>query len=447
MTRTGKSRWLIAGLVAGFVLLALVGAALLGAYLYLSRQSQPEVGWVNPVESVRGEAVAPDLAALTLAGETDERVFRAALDAGEKETAYATLAYSLLMPDNVRGGHWLLLGPYSQEGMPERATVCYQVALDLAALSPALSDSARADLSLQAARGYSRLGESQAARLALAQVENIARYGLELLPAQRRAVLAQLADAYRALGDGAAAASLRREPDAIGPGVAVEPRPLLLPTLRGSVVLPAEVTAAIVARQAAAAELAAGWFSADEDRRAELARQLGDALREEDRVRAGFYATAEDLPTADRLALLHDQVTWLTVKYRVARGDLGTSLVPEWEGQVLEVRKALAEGYTRLINGYGQQVGTLDAADAAQARVELLRQGVLWIRLGLFPDYAEETLSEQLADAAQQLWTRQGNAGLTIVLQDVGGRRFYLLSGAGGLQPQATSRRPVVRES
>ncbi|MCX7708129.1 MAG: hypothetical protein N2204_08990 [Anaerolineae bacterium] len=63
--------------------------------------------------------------------------------------------------------------------------------------------------------------------------------------------------------------------------------------------------------------------------------------------------------------------------------------------------------------------------------MELLRQGVLWTRLGLFPDQqAEELLSEQLAEASRQVWARQGGAGLTIVVQEVQGQRFYLLAGA-----------------
>jgi len=56
---------------------------------------------------------------------------------------------------------------------------------------------------------------------------------------------------------------------------------------------------------------------------------------------------------------------------------------------------------------------------------------VLWTRLGLFPDAnAEKALGEQLAEASRQLWARQGNDGLTVIGQDVDGRRFYLLSGS-----------------
>ena len=432
MRSVSESNRLFLGLAAGVAILVIVGGALLGAYFFLSRQPKVDFGWVSPLDSVDGGRVAPDLAVLSLAGELDERVFRAALDAGEKETAFAALAYSLLLPDNIRGGHWLLLAPYCRQADGVRASVCYQAALDLAALSPTLNDAARADLSLQAARGYAEVGQQQPARMALAQVENIARHSVALLPAQRRAVLGQLIEAYRSSDDNQAVSSLQKlmgEGNA-GPGITVESAQTSLADLRGSVVLPDAVANAVVARQQAASQVAAEWFQTDENGRSELAKSLGAALMEEDRVRSEFYTAASGLSPADRMALLHDQVAWLTVKYRGARGDYGASLVPAWEEQVEQVRAALAVAYAQLINGYGQQIDTLSPADASYARVELLRQGVLWSRLGLLPGNVESTLSEKLAEASRQLWTRQGNAGLTVVVQDVGGTRFYLLSGS-----------------
>lgn len=427
-----KSNRLAIGLAVGVVFFVLLGGALLGAYFVLSRRSEVPPAWTNPLDAVDGQRVAPDLALLSLAGESDERVFRAALDAGEKETAYAALAYSLLLPDSVRGGHWLLLTPYCRQVGGTRADVCTQAALDMAALSPTLNDAARADLSLQAARGYGELGQQRPARMSLAQVENIARYSLSLMPAQRRDILVRLLEAYRSSDDSKAASSVQAllGEGSSGPGMAGEPARASLGDLRGSVVLPVSVGTKVAARQQAAAGAAASWFNADEATRSELARSLEEALVQEDQARSGFYSAATDLSAADRLALLHDQIAWLTNKYRVARGDFGVSLVPAWEGQIEQVRADLAEAYAQLINGYGKQVDTLDPSSASQARVDLLRQGVLWSRLGLLPGSTEEALSEKLADASRQLWTRQGNAGLTVVVQEVGGKRFYLLSGS-----------------
>ena len=433
MNKLRSSNWPLIALAAGMVVLALAGVALLVAYFLLAREPATSSGWINPIAAVRAEAIAPDLASLPLAGEPDDRVARAALDAGETETAYATLANSMLLPDHLRSGAWLLLGRQFQETDPARAAVAYQAALDLAALAPSLGDMSRADLSLQAARGFAALAQTKSAQLALAQAENIARYSITLLPAPRRTLLGQVADAYQALGDAQAAQGIRAQIDAHagGPGIALSAATQYLPTLRGDVVLPETVADALAARQAAAADLAARWLSVSGSGRDTLAEGLGQALLAEDVAREEFYLGADELDLADRLALLHDKLAWLAIKYRVAQRGYGVSLVPEWETQVEEIAGALSATFTELINGYGQQLDTLDATEAVQARVELLRQGVLWTRSGLFPDTnAEQALGEQLAEASRQLWIRQGNAGLTVIGQDVDGQRFYLLSGS-----------------
>jgi len=177
---------------------------------------------------------------LTLAGESDVRIVRAALDGVERETAYATLAYSLLLPDTVRSGQWLILANAYQASDADRASVAYQAAMDLLALGPTMGDPARAEISLQAARGYSVLDKPWLANLAVAQAENIARYSLSLLPAQRRGILTQVATVYEGLKQPDAAEALldNLAAHSSGPGVVVERQPLLLPTLRGAVVLP-----------------------------------------------------------------------------------------------------------------------------------------------------------------------------------------------------------------
>lgn len=437
-------------LTIAVVLLAIVGLALLGTYVYLSRQTTAEVGWVDPQASVDSGLVAPDLAVLTLAGEGDDRIVRAALDAGERETAYATLAYSVLLPDTVRSGQWLVLANAYQADEPSRAGIAYQAAMDLSALGPTLGDPARADVSLQIARGFSALDQSWLASIAVAQAETIARQSLTLLPAQRRDILGQVASALERLGEADAARDIRNNLAAysVGPGVVTEPVMPQLPALRGNVVLPVELTAALGARQQAAANMAARWLAASPDERDALASALGESLAQEDIVRAAFYGAAPSLPLPDRLAVLHDKVTWLTVRLRVARGAYGVSLVPEWEQQADAIVTELRNAYTEMINGYGQQLDALGAVEKLSARVELLRQGVLWVRLGLFPDQgAEQALSQQLAEASQDLWARQGSMGLTIVSREERGRVLYLLSGSD-VRQQALSpwpiRRPIV---
>ena len=240
MNRLRSSNWLLIGLAAGMILLALAGVVLLVVYFSLSRQPAANDVWTSPLAGVKAEAVAPDLAVLTLAGEADERIIRAALDADETETAYATLANSALLTDNLRSGGWLLLARQLQAQDPARAAVAYQTALDLASLGPSIGDMGRAELSLQAARGFAALEKDKLARLALTQAESIARDSVTLLPAQRRTLLGQVADVYQTLGDTKAARGIREHIDAnaAGPGIAVNTGSQLLPTLRGGVVLP-----------------------------------------------------------------------------------------------------------------------------------------------------------------------------------------------------------------
>jgi hypothetical protein len=440
-------------MLVGLILLAVAGVALLGAYFYVSRQQPPAAEGNNPVEAVRSKSVAPDLAVLELAGEADERVIRAAVDAAEVETAYAELAYGTLLPDSTRAGQWLLLAARyggapgdksARAADPARAALAYQAALDEAALGPGLGDLTRAGISLQVARGMAALGKEPVARLALAQADNIARYSLALLPAQRRDILAQVVTTYRSLGDKQSAAALEAQIStaSAGPGVKLPPATDILASQRGSVVLPADLTAAILARQRAAANLAGHWLSASPNTRAELTRELSDALKAEDAAQEKFFGQSSSLGAADQLALLHERIVWLGIKYRVARLGYGLSLVPDWESQVNDIATELASAYTDLINGYGRQLDTLEAGEAATGRLQLLQQGLLWSRLGLFPGHDENTLRGQLIDAARQLWTRRGGAGLVIVDQDVNGQLFYLLSGSdattSGVQPTAT---------
>ncbi|MGE5603186.1 MAG: hypothetical protein ACM30E_09050, partial [Nitrososphaerales archaeon] len=361
----GYARWPQVGLLIAVAILAVAGLALLGTYFYLSRQTVAATGWVDPQTVIKAQAVAPDIAVLTLAGEPDDRIIRAALDAGERETADATLAYSVLLPDTVRSGQWQVLANAYQTIDPVRASTAYQAVVDLAALGPTLGDAARADISLQAARGFGAIDKPWLAPLLTAQAENIARYSPTLLPAQRRDLLNQVAAAYERMERPDAARAIRDNIAvySAGPGLLVERPEPLLPRLRGTVALPVDVIAAMSVRQQAAAAMAARWLGADPAERASLAGELGKALEQEDVARSAFYGSAESLSLADSLALLHDRINWLTIKLRAARGAFGTSLVSAWETQGDTIAGELAAAYTDLINGYGRQLDTLDPVD------------------------------------------------------------------------------------
>jgi hypothetical protein len=401
--------------------LALAGVAMLIAYFTLADGAPEQPDPASALEGVVADAIAPDLAVLGLAGEPDDRVVRAALDAGEEATAYAGLAYALLLSDGQRSGNWLLAGKRLGSADPTRARLAYRIALDHVALAPTLGDAARAELALQAGRGLAGLDRSDEALLAFQQAEALAGRSPLLLPSQRRALIQRTIDAYRDAGLDAEALRLAGEADrlAAGPGTTAPVAPPLLAELRGGVTLPAPVVSALAARQDAAARLAASWLSADDSGRDSLAAALGDALRREDEARRPFYEGIASLDLPDRLALLHDQAAWMTIKARAARRDYGLSLVPAWESETGEILSTLSTAYTELINGYGQQLDTLEPADASAARTELLRQALLWHRLGLFPGDVEDALAQQLIEASAV----QG--AMPIVEREAGGRRYF----------------------
>ena len=440
MSHQNKNQWITYALLGGFLILTVAGVVLLAGYFSGRNRAVVQMPTQTALASVEANNVAPDLAVLTLAGEDDERIIRAARDAGELETAYTGLAYSTLLSDSSRSGLWLLLAnDLITQGDAGRALVAYNAAMDLAALAPELSDLARADISLQAADGYAELAAGPAAQLALAQAEEIARNGLSLLPAQRRAILTRVIAALRKAGDADAANALNAQLARAGAGVGVEiaaPSPVLT-GLRGSIVLPPEVAAAISQRQGAAAALAARWLAAEADERTALASALGDALLAEDAARMDAYARLGDLNDADRLALLYDQVAWQTIKYRAANRAYGVSLVPAWEAQTEAIAQGVAAAYTELINSYGRRLDSLDTASLNVARVELLRQGLLWSELGLFPGDAGGELGRQLVEASGQLRLRLGDIGLSIAINEETGVPFYILRSGDAPIPQA----------
>ena len=362
-------------------------------------------------------------------------------DAGELETAYTGLAYSTLLSDSSRSGLWLLLAnDLIAQGDAGRALVAYNAAMDLAALAPELSDLARADISLQAADGYAELAAGPAAQLALAQAEEIAaERSFAVAGATPRHSHTRDCRVLRKAGNTDAANALNAQLATAGAGAGVEiaaPSPVLT-GLRGSIVLPPEVAATISQRQGAAAALAARWLAAEADERTALASALGDALLAEDAARMDAYARLGDLTDADRLALLYDQVAWQTVKYRVANRAYGVSLVPAWEAQAETIAQGVAAVYTELINSYGRRLDSLDKVSLDAARVELLRQGLLWSELGLFPGDAGGELGRQLVAASSQLRLRLGGIGLSIAVNEETGVPFYILRSGDAPIPQA----------
>jgi len=427
-----KRSLLLTLLLAGTVLLTLLGFILVGAYLYLTRKPKPPL--LKPLAVVDVEALVPSLALRTLAGEPEWATLQAALGVGDLDAAYATVVFSPSLNEAARAGHLLLLAQrYSAAGREEQAAICLQQVHSLIVLSPSLSDIARADAALQAASGWMAIGRQGAARLSLKQAEAVAAQGLHLRPAQRRDLWQRLATAYASLGDEEKAAAARERAER-APGPAAQPEPSLLPSFLGELPPSEEIEQLQAARQERAATLIRQWIALEGGDVGPEVADLAEFLRREDAARMSYLdQIAETTPhLATQAAVARERAIWLTLKYRIARRGFGLSLMPEWEEKAPLIRSQLIKAYETLFRLYGDEASALpEVSDADRARVELLREEILLGRLGLYPDCPEDQLVQRLQEAQERLRGARVN-GLWVTFRMEDGQRIFTLEGTSG---------------
>ena len=98
--------------------LLLVGVLFLGIRLWLTNRPFILYPQVNPLLAFSPKEVEPAIALLSLAGYEDLQVFRKALEEGELETAYVTLAFSTSLEDQERLGGWISLAQaFAERGL------------------------------------------------------------------------------------------------------------------------------------------------------------------------------------------------------------------------------------------------------------------------------------------------------------------------------------------
>jgi hypothetical protein len=166
-----------------------------------------------------------------------------------------------------------------------------------------------------------------------------------------------------------------------------------------------EVGALEDARRQAAFALVQAW-SAGGQLPAERVSALAQALREEDVAKMGLYREAlESTTQPDRqVDVLHEMIGWLTLKYRVASGGYGISLVPEWEAQAAQIQSELSKAHEDLYFGYEDLVTALpDASLIGAGSYAVRRETNLVGRLGQYPNYPDQQLAGKLRDAAMEL--------------------------------------------
>lgn len=395
-------------LLSAAVLILLIGAALgWGIFVALRQRAPQTFSWRDPLAAISQEDILPELALYTLAGASVSETIDASIDSGELETAYALTVHSQDLSDAQRIGRLLLLGDrFAGADSRERAELCYGQVLDVAILSPRLSESVRQDSLLAVGKGWLALGNESRARTSFDAAHDLAVEGTYQPSAHRREQLVRLETAYRELGDAQQADAclaqiqmLDREPRPGPPQRTVEWS--ALPAAEAGISSP-EVGVLEEARRQAAYALLQAVPEADDAR----VENLAQALREEDAAKMSLYSEGLQATTQSgrRCDIQTQIIGWLLLKLQVADGGFGMLLVPEWNSQVAEIRSALSSAFQDLSLEHEDVVMALPQASQMEpARYELTRRLALAGRLGFYPDWPVERVVGQLEAAVTAL--------------------------------------------
>jgi hypothetical protein len=413
-----QSKWLSIALVCGSFALMLIGIASIIAYFSAIRREAVPLPWSDPIALIEAKRIAPDLALLSLAGLEDREVVEIALEAGELESAYATLLFSTTLPDVERVGKLLLLArKYAGGGEREKAVMCYELSSTIATLSLALSDFAKACIYLEAGDGLMALGEHKLAKLNYDGAYAIASFSPHLRKAHREDLLEKLVKAYRTIGEEVPL----EEREAVT--TAAEPKGPFLESFIWEVQELPEVVSIEEERRKRAEKLIEGLESGVEEPE-DLVGQLAQALKAEDEAKLLSYEQLSSVPSPlpRRAAIAKAKAEWLTIKYRIASRGYGLSILPDWEEEIDDIRAELCIAYSELHELYNYQILALPEESQRLARMEMLREMIKVGRLGLYPDYPEEEFIAELEDIVVEL-------PLLIEVVSIRGSNFFTLTG------------------
>lgn len=374
--------------------------------------------WLIPQDQIETKKINPAVALGILAGTSDVSSVDDSLAAGDFEGAFAQLAYSTEFSDANRVGTLLLLGNrYAAGKQTAKAVWMYQYAVFLTIASPLPSDLTRVQTLLEASQGLKGLGMEANARAALDQAYLMTQYSFSLQRDTRADLLEQISRAYRTfnatkLADEARSLAAETATLTNEDAVNISRRPF-----RISVTVPPEneeLKAKMDARVSAARELVDALNLNPPKTAAEmpedLIRALGDALYEEDAIRADFYISQYDqaVDASSQLGVLREKLRWLSLKYRTARLGFGIELVPEWRQEADTIRTELNDTYAEYFAITEQQASSLEKSDAASRSTEdVLRNALLAGRWGLYPQYDEADLRARLDEVSQVLRDEQ----------------------------------------
>jgi tetratricopeptide (TPR) repeat protein len=425
-----------------WALLAVVGLllviAIASAVVYLILRQQPATtGWQDPIKAIVPEGIAPDLALYPLAGASELDTVDAAIDNGDLETAYATLAFGLELSDAQRIGRLILLGGrFSTAEEPDRAALCYQQVDEIAVLSPRLTDPARADALLSSGKGWAALEDRDQALAAYDQVYLISVQSPYLQMANRRDLLSALEVAYADVGEEERAEECRARivelDQEVSPHPPVSPGEIPELPMGEATVSTAEIGSLEEGRRQAAFALLQVLGEGGEPPN-DLVANLAQALQAEDVAKLDLYGQQLEgtTQTSRRIGVQWELIRWLMLKYKAASRGFGLTLVPEWEAELPAIQSALSKAYEGLFFDYEDLVTALpEASLMSPGSYQVRRQAMVEGRLGHYPNYPAEQLAGKLQDAARELISSGSEAVLYVDVRTEDGELHFFLSPA-----------------
>lgn len=402
-------------LLGAAALLFCFGVGALALNFWGPRSASVDTGkWIVPRAQVDNRKIIPAVALGILAGITDASSVDDSLAAGDFEGAFAQIAYSTEFSDANRLGTLLLLGNrYLAGNQIPKAVWMYQYAVFLATVSPLPSDLTRVQTLLEASQGLKAAGMEANARAALDQAYLIADYSFALPRNTRADVFDQISRAYRTFNAAKLADETRQKAADVATlvdedAVNIARRPFQIqPTAPpASAALNQTIDDRIRAARDLVDALNLNPPQNEQEMPVDLIRALGDALFQEDAARADYYTTQYDEATdaSAQLGVLRDKLQWLSLKYRVAHGGFGLSLVEEWESDLETIELDLNDTYGEYFAITEQQASGLEKADEASRSTEdTLRSALVAGRWGLYPQYDEGDLLARLNDVSDLL--------------------------------------------
>jgi len=375
------------------VIMLLMGAASIGAYLVLSRDIDR---WPAGLEGsmqewVPATAIDDSLALLILAGWTEQSAIDLSMAEGELDTALSLLAHSATLSDRERAGILLRLGvAYRDVGREDVASNLYNKVGHISMLSPMLSTLTRIELLTEAGAGLLRLGENDRAIHLLDQGALLVLASRDLRPAQRRQSAASLLELYGRAG--ASQSEVAKKLDALPepPGDRVPASQLATPLEAAVIAVDAASESERVGNTADELRLAIEeWLRYREEHRGErspaLISSIEEALLEYD-VSIRDFLQGDSGSEIEQMGL---RVFWLARKAQIAKGQLGISLVSQWEEQLSQIQMELASARRAYydLRQSALLAGPSQDWERADWEVSLACAEVLAGELGLFTDH------------------------------------------------------------